>query len=839
MDTRRDFIKKAALLAGGAGFSGALPISIQRALSIDPGPGSTWLDAEHVVILMQENRSFDHCFGALRGVRGFRDPRAITLPDKNPVWLQTNEAGETYAPFRLDIKGTNATWMGSLPHSWTNQLDARNDGRYDKWLQSKPSGHKAFAGMPLTLGYYDRRDLPFYYALADAFTVCDQNFCSTLTGTTPNRLHLWAGTIRDEQKAEIRPRVRNQDTDYYVPAAYPTFPELLEDHDISWKIYQNELSLDTGLKGEEDAWLANFGDNPIEWFSQYNVRFSHAYIRYLPKKIALLSGEIDALQKKSDVLPVIAVEGEPVRKELQQKKEFLHILRQEQEKYIPENYEKLGQREKNLFEKAFVTNGNDPSYHELTNYTYKDGNEERQMNIPKGDVLHQFREDVKKGGLPTVSWLVPPEAFSDHPSSAWYGAWYISEVMDILTDNPEVWKKTVFILCYDENDGYFDHVPPFVSPHPGKPETGLASRGIDTHLEHMSREQDLERENEHEARGGPLGLGFRVPLVIASPWSRGGYANSQVFDHTSILQLMEKFLSHRTGKKIEEPNINNWRRTVCGDLSSVFRPFQGEKVSLPFHPRLEFLEEVHNAKFKKLPSGYKQLTKEEIGQFRKDPFSSPFLPEQEKGVRPACALPYELTVEGRLEEDKGAFSISMKAGNEWFGSRSAGAPFTVYTYGAAFSTRNYTVAAGDQLTDHFPLDGSGNGDYDLRVYGPNGFFRSFTGGKNDPPVITALAYELGRDQKPTGRVLVNLVNTDTSRSYTIHIKDNAYKGPGHTKILGPGGSAGSKTTIAVDPGIGRGWYDFSVLAEGSGRFGRRYAGRVETGREGISDPAMA
>src|SRR5882762_8633540 len=225
MDTRRDFIKKAALLAGSQGLSGVLPLSIQRALAIDPPPGSTWLDAEHVVILMQENRSFDHCFGAMRGVRGFRDPRAITLPDKNPVWLQTNAAGETYAPFRLDIRGTNATWMGSLPHSWTNQLDARNDGRHDQWLQSKPSGHPAYAGMPLTLGYYDRRDLPFYYALADAFTLCDQNFCSTLTGTTPNRLHLWTGTIRDEQKAEIRPRVRNEDTDYGVPAAWPTFPE--------------------------------------------------------------------------------------------------------------------------------------------------------------------------------------------------------------------------------------------------------------------------------------------------------------------------------------------------------------------------------------------------------------------------------------------------------------------------------------------------------------------------------------------------------------------------------------------------------------------------------------
>ena len=94
-DSRREFLKKAALLAGGTILFQVLPDSIQKALAIDPQPGSTFQDAEHIVILMQENRSFDHCYGSLRGVRGFNDPRAITLPNKNPVWLQTNAAGET------------------------------------------------------------------------------------------------------------------------------------------------------------------------------------------------------------------------------------------------------------------------------------------------------------------------------------------------------------------------------------------------------------------------------------------------------------------------------------------------------------------------------------------------------------------------------------------------------------------------------------------------------------------------------------------------------------------------------------------------------------------------
>jgi phospholipase C len=84
--------------------NGLIPASIQKALAINPSPGSTWMDAEHIVILMKENRSFDHCFGTLKGVRGFNDPRVIQLPNGNPVWLQSNEKGQTFAPFHMDIK---------------------------------------------------------------------------------------------------------------------------------------------------------------------------------------------------------------------------------------------------------------------------------------------------------------------------------------------------------------------------------------------------------------------------------------------------------------------------------------------------------------------------------------------------------------------------------------------------------------------------------------------------------------------------------------------------------------------------------------------------------------
>src|ERR1700712_1769447 len=153
MDTRRDFIKKSMLLSGAAGFSNLLPASVQRALAINPAEGSTFMDAEHIIILMQENRSFDHCFGTLQGVRGFNDPRAMLQPDKKPVWLQSNEKGETFAPFRLNIKNSKVTWMGDLPHSRASQVDAYNSGKYNQWLTAKRSGNKKYADMPLTMGY--------------------------------------------------------------------------------------------------------------------------------------------------------------------------------------------------------------------------------------------------------------------------------------------------------------------------------------------------------------------------------------------------------------------------------------------------------------------------------------------------------------------------------------------------------------------------------------------------------------------------------------------------------------------------------------------------------------
>jgi phospholipase C len=844
MDSRREFIKKAAVLAGSAGLWSALPTSIQKAFAINPQEGSTYLDAEHIVILMQENRSFDHCYGTLQGVRGFNDPRAIRLPNKNLVWLQSTVNGQTYTPFRLNIKDTKATWMSSLPHSWTDQVDARNGGRYDQWLKAKPSGNKEYAAMPLTLGYYTREDIPFYYALADAFTVCDQNFCSSLTGTTPNRLYFWTGTIRAKADPAVKANVRNEDVDYDKMVNWKTFPERLEENNISWKIYQNEISLPTGLSGEEDAWLANFTDNPIEWFEQYNVKCKPEFYQFLQKQANTLPQEISALEAKIKTEAGDTKERQTWQKELDEKKHWLPIVRREFNEWTPEKYAKLGTFEKNLHSKAFTTNRNDADYRQLTTLTYTDGDTQREVKVPKGDVLYQFRQDVQTKQLPTVSWIIAPENFSDHPGAPWYGAWYLSEVMDILTQNPEVWKKTIFILAYDENDGYFDHIPPFVAPHPDKPETGLVSKGIDAAVEQVSMAQELERKKPtaaKEARESPIGLGFRVPLVVASPWSRGGYVCSQVFDHTSVLQFLEKFLTHKTGKKIEETNISTWRRTVCGDLTSVFRPYNGEKMNMPeFLVKNQVIESIHKAKFKQLPSGYKPLTDPEIAQINQQPESSPLMPQQEKGIRPACALPYELYAESRLNTAAQAVEVTLQSKADVFGTQAAGAPFQVYSSGksspAAYA-RHYAVKAGDQLKDSWQLDGFENNTYQLAIYGPNGFFRSFQGNASDPQLDIACAYQKQGSQL-TGNVVIQLANLDKSRSYTVEIVDHAYKNGSKSQVIGGAGTKTAKAWVTLDLSKSFGWYDFSVRIKGNTVFEKRYAGRVETGKPSQTDPLM-
>ena len=827
--TRRDFIKQAALLSA-AGAMGGFTDAIRRAQAIEPARGTTFLDAKHVVVLMQENRSFDHAFGTLRGVRGFNDPRAIRLHDGSPVWAQPGPGGKRFLPFRLNIKESKTTWMGSLPHGWHDQVDARNGGRYDRWLHVKRSGHAEYAHMPLTMGYHTREDIPFYYELADAFTVCDQNFCSSLTGTTPNRLHLWTGTIRPKQSPDAPAYVYNEDTDPKWHS-WPTFPERLEDHGVSWKIYQNELTIDSGFTTEENAWLSNFGDSPIERFTQYGVRFAKTHRDYVARKLPELPVEIAAAEKA--LVDATGSERQKLQRHLRHLRTQLEEFRSEQAEFSDERRGALTERERRLHERAFCTNAERPDFRELTELTYSENGTQRRVPVPRGDILHNFRKDVAEGTLPTVSWLVPPERVSDHPGSAWYGAWYLSEVLNILTQNPRVWQETVFILTYDENDGYFDHVPPFVAPDPRKPETGSVSKGIDAALEFVTLESDRVLHGE-DARESPMGLGYRVPMIVASPWSRGGYVCSQVFDHTSVIQFLEKFVSHRTGKPVEEPNINRWRRAVCGDLTSAFSAADSAGASLTPLDRDQFVEQIHKAKFKGLPEGFHALTDAEVEALRREPHASPLMPRQEKGLRPSRALPYELFVTDSRSADGATLTLRFEARKDLFGARAAGGAFAVYSRGSEFSCRHYAVEPGESGEGTWRLADFEAGRYHLSVYGPNGFLREFRGGPADPLLSVALQPPRFGAQATEAEVKIQ-AGRPADGEQVFLVRDHAYGNPEqHIRVV-----PGAAVTARIPVKASHGWYDFSVVATGKSQFERRFAGRLETGVDGFSDPLIS
>jgi len=418
--------------------------------------------------------------------------------------------------------------------------------------------------------------------------------------------------------------------------------------------------------------------------------------------------------------------------------------------------------------------------------------------------------------------------------------------MDILTQNPEVWKKTIFILTYDENDGYFDHAPPFVAPNPRDETTGKTSAEIDTSVDYVTMEQERKKKiDEKYMRQSSIGLGYRVPLVAASPWSRGGFVCSQVFDHTSSLQFLESFLSEKKKKKIEESNISSWRRAICGDLTAVFRSYNGEKIPTILDVKKgPFIESIHKAKFKKEPSAYRKLTPADIEQINLHPSTSSLLPKQEKGVRDSCPVPYELYVDGKLNTDKKTFEITFEARHEIFGSTTAGAPFIVYApekyVQETLREWTYAAAPGSSIKDSWLIDHFENKRYHLLVYGPNGFFCEFKGNCDDPLINILLGYEHnpGNSKKLTGNVEIKLANLNPANTYTVDIIDNAYKTPVLTTSLDTAISKNAHQNIICNLNKSFNWYDITVKIKGNNIFEKRYAGHVETGKESKTDPAM-
>jgi phospholipase C len=249
----------------------------------------------------------------------------------------------------------------------------------------------------------------------------------------------------------------------------------------------------------------------------------------------------------------------------------------------------------------------------------------------------------------------------------------------------------------------------------------------------------------------------------------------------------------------------------------VFRPYNGEKLEAPAAVNKEaFIESVHKAKFKEVPANYKLLSPQEIA----GPLAA-IMPQQEPGIRPSCAIPYQLYADAKLSADRKKVVLRFKAGNTLFGKRAAGAPFTVY--GEKMEIRSYAVSPGDALTDEWDAQ-----QYALNVYGPNGFYQQMNGNTNDP-LLEVMADYAGKKAE-----LVLNFNNHGKVAYTVEIQDVSYKGkPRQVKV-----EAGKKVTLPVALDSSFGWYDLAIKVQGAKDFVRRYAGHVETGTPGFSDPLM-
>lgn len=573
---RRRFVAGAATTALASGLPAGAAV-----------PRGSLSDVEHVVILMQENRSFDHYFGALRGVRGFDDPHPWIQPGGAPVWQQRQDAkdgGEIIRPFHLDTETTAAGCLKSLDHSWKGSHDRWK--HWNVWMPEKG---------PFSMSYMNRADIPYYYALADQFTICDAYHASIHGPTGPNRLFLFSGSnglsagyegifnvtndgVDDNPGADMA-----RDDPNFAGLAWTPYAARLEAAGISWQVYQ-----------EYD----NFSDNPLGYFACFRKLdpASQAYARA----------------------------------------------------------------------RAWVP-----------------GSTKENADKTRGEhLVAAFAADVAADRLPQVSWIVAPFPMSEHPDAPpAYGEVLTARLIAALAANPEVWAKTVFILNYDENDGFFDHVPPPVPP--ARPGMGAST-------------VDLAGE---VYKGEPVGLGPRVPLVVVSPWTRGGFVNSQLSDHTSVI----RFLERRFG--VIEPNISPWRRAVCGDLLSMF------DFDIDAESRRD------TAWLHALPTVDRYIGDSDESCRRPAPgIGHEPMPLQETGRRPARPLPYRVEVSAVRQKGELALRFANRG--------SAAATFVVARPGHEDGPWHYTVGAGDALFNTWPIPADG---LSLAVWGPGGFYGEYDG----------------------------------------------------------------------------------------------------------------
>jgi phospholipase C len=675
--SRRRFLQVGGALAGAAAVGvGASQLAGLTGRSRAEAATGTIADLKHVVILMQENRSFDHYYGTLRGVRGFSDKQVLKYQSGRTVFEQPDKKRTDLGyllPFHMDSTTVDAQNAGDLDHSWTGDHSARNSGLWDNWIAAKTEQ---------TMGYFTRSDLPFNYALADAFTICDGYHQSILGPTSPNRMYFWTGTSSGWT---------SNPPDYTVEFTnVTTYPELLLNAGISWQVYTNH---EVGDSSGSNGWVGDYGDNPLWFYQRYQTS----------EKASTTAGQQLAVQ--GAVQPWQPNAGTP-----------------------------LGPNHVN-------------------------------------HVLAQFISDCAAGTIPQVSWIVAPYEYSEHPSaSPSYGAHYVRTVLESLMSNQALWESTALFITYDEHDGYFDHVLP------GSPETTVTNEFIG---------------------GLPIGFGPRVPMIICSPWTRGGFVDSNSYDHTSMLRFLEAW----TG--VQATNITSWRRSVTGDLTAAF-DFTSPDFSVPTLPDTAALVAQSDAE-KSFPAVAPPAEGAQV------------MPVQESGTRPR--RPSQIMPQADVTVNRSSYTVTATMSN----AGQVGVSLFVFPdkYLAASATP-FTVVSGTNKTYTWTAIKKNSYGYAFSIYGPDGFVRSFAGD------IVGASTTTGQIPRVTGTPVtgsalslqLTLANDGTT-AVTYTLKVNDYAGTTQTVTVGANGS--TNVTWPVDSD---GYYDVVITANTSDGFTRRYAGRI-------------
>jgi phospholipase C len=657
--TRRRFLQGAGVAAGalmfggisGAGRAFAEPAAAGHGLP--KGFRGDMSDLKHVVILMQENRSLDHYFGTLPGVRGFHDKQALRFPDGTSVFQQKDADGTIVTP-QVD----DGTW-GNDHGAWGDVAHRT----WNQWVQHNGTS---------CMNYHSDAYMGFYHSVAAQYTIADQYFCAEFGPTDPNRKYLWSGTANTETG-------NSDESNYDRP--WITVAEQLQNAGIDWRLYSDNSG--NGRDGYVSSWIGDYGDNELKYFKGFDP--------------AGLSADDPKLRPGT----------------------------------------------------GLIWRGNCTYY---AGTTAPDDDSDANLDA----VLKDFHDACQPGAqfpLPQVSWLVAPYGWSEHPSAdSQHGERYVKKVLDILQSNPDIWNHTLFILNYDENDGKFDHVlPPW-------PEAGTAGEYAGSY---------------------PLGLGPRVPMVLVSPWTRGGYVASEVFDHTSTITFLETWAAHLR-KPFTSPNISAWRRSISGNLTSAL-DFE--------HPQPG-------------PASFPDPLAEQPVSIAADHMKA----------RPLTFHPH-----ATLSEDRstGTVTATMALAG---GPQGKAVSFQVFPDDdQPFTSTPFTVTARKPREYTWDTTAT-DGKYAFSIYANDGFVRSFTG------QLTGHAVASAEVELRAGEGVEITLHNDGTQPARYTLTANDYLGGTRQVTVGRGQS---RTVVWPTQ---QGYYDVVLTVDADATWTQRYAGRIATTR---------